>query len=91
MDYQIAVRDGFKTVTGWPVKIAGFKNYSFFYRKGDNEFIISEVSTGRIIGRGHTLHCAREHADIRLAGNRKEFSKYVKEAGGYPIYGKEAA
>ena len=81
MNYQIAVRDGFRTVTGWPVKIDGFKNYSFFYRKDDDyEYIISEVSTGKIIGRGYTLLCAREHAHIRLTDNKVAFIKYVREA-----------
>ena len=79
--YQIAVRDGFRTVTGRPVKIAGFEAYSFFYRNDDDdEFIISEVSTGRIVGRGYTLLCAREHARIRLADNKDDFIKYVREA-----------
>lgn len=80
MEYHIRnVDNTLILVTGRPVKIPGFEDYAFFYRKDDGYFIISEVSTGKCVCVAETLRQARADATSRLTRYADKFAELVKE------------
>jgi len=73
MQYKMATREGTVEVYGKPIRIKGFEDYKFFYRKDDDVFVISEVSTGMSICRMYTLKQARAVALDVLTERREQF------------------
>ena len=79
MEYHIRNADNIlRLVAGRPVKIKGFEDYAFFYRKGDGWFIISEVTTGKCVCVAETLRQARADATERLTRHKKKFAELMK-------------
>ena len=81
VEYFIKNRDGTQEVTsGRAVKIPGFEEFSFFYRKEKGVYIISEVSTGQYIREGFTLKQVRmETIELLNRYTKEKFKELVYE------------